>query len=204
MNNTNYHKYLKYKEKYLNLKNKNIYIGGGKCILANAKECTFILNNNTYKIELGNNNFILYENSNEIHNIQINNINIFMAINTVFLLLKKKITGNLYLNVTNKTTKNVTKYEITSDKTSQSATIDFLNKDSYMNFYNNEFECEMDEIVPTNFNGDDITNVVQYTDIKINQEISPKPTSNATPAPTPKVEYNGPTDSTYVFITNIS
>lgn len=153
MNEIHYNKYLKYKNKYLNIvRNTNlIYIdGGGACKLSMNKYFKFELKinentKNSYEILLNDeyNTIIIKENNNIKYELILDmKINIYMAMNITFSLLQKEY-KNVNIVITNNKDK---KYTITSnDKTNDNA-INFTSNDSFLNFYKNALDCDIDDV----------------------------------------------------------
>ena len=178
MDNINYQryvKYLKYKEKYLELKNKNIVHVGGGCDLLDSKTFKFKFNNNVYDIEINENVFNLHENSKLIKTIQMKNMNIFFAINITMLLIKKMTGSRLFLYI--KKDNQLIKYEVT-DETSDNNNINFRDPNSFVAFYKEIFGCNETNVVPNGFNKGEMDDIISNNNLNLAKPIqSPSPSS---------------------------
>ena len=170
MNEIYYTKYLKYKNKYLNTFHCDeniIYInGGGICTIDSTHKyfkfnlrlndcvylCEILLNNSYDEFTIKENGNIKYQ---FILDVQIN---IYIGINIAFLLLQKEYMDiNIIIMQRNKKI-----YNMTLDEKKNVDTINFTFINSFLEFYKNVFNCNIDKLLTNFIYGDKINDILSY------------------------------------------
>ena len=163
-----FQKYMKYKNRYFEIKNKDIniiYIGGGNCKIANTNQFQFKFNENgkiakykiylTYLTDLTNNktNLTLYKDSTKIESIDVQDkINIYLAICIVFSMIQEIYSVNIFMQIKNVDGTNE-RFEIinrhdnsSSDDINNNSKVNFRHLNSFVPYFKKIFSCSEEDI----------------------------------------------------------